>query len=68
MLIFLGLGQGWNISKIGDNVEYQFINLGHRSDYYKFNFYIGGTTSVSVRDTILTQNFGFTDGIILVQF
>ena len=61
-IYFLGLGQGWNLTKIGDELEYQFINQGHRSDYYKFDYYIDGTTSAMFnRYMRLNQSFGFSD-------
>ena len=65
---FLGIDQGWDIAKIDDNVEYNFINQAHVSDYYQTNYFIGGRTNMENNNrNRLTQKFGFSDnGILLV--
>ena len=70
MFLISGLGNGWDIARINNNVEYMFINQTHISDYYQLRYFIGGGTDDHPSDTVkLSQNFGFSDnGMILDQF
>ena len=44
-----------------------FINQGHLSDYYQFNYFIGGTTDmIPSQDIRLNQTYGFSENDILL--
>ena len=60
-----GLGEGWDVAKIEDEFEYNFINQAHLSDYNQRHYFIAGRTDVlptsSTNPMILEQRYGFSE-------
>ena len=66
-VFIIGLGNGWNVARINDNIEYLFVNQAHLADYYRRSYFVGGTTASPDNDDIrLNQTFGFSDNSMIL--
>ena len=59
MILFIpDLGEGWNVARLNDQEEYDFVRLAQRGLSYDRNYFIAG--SCAGCPFVANQNFDFS--------